>query len=255
MPIIRALLLSLVITLSASAETIRVGAAISLKDAFGEIAKQYETATGDHVEFVFGSSGQIMAQIKSGADMDGFVSAANKQVDDLAKEKLVDLATRRVVVSNALVLVVPADAKDAPTSFEGLTSTVKVAIGEPKTVPAGQYAQQVFTSLKLTDALANKLVYGTNVRQVLTYVERGEVSAGVVYASDAKESGEKVRVVATADEKSHEPIVYPGVVVSTSKKQDATKKFLDYLGEAQAKAVFQAKGFSVSEAAPPQPAK
>lgn len=245
MPLFRAMLLSLLLAAGVSADSIRVGAAISLKDAISEIAKTYESATSDHVEFIFGSSGQILAQIKSGADIDLFISAANKQVDDLEKDKLVDAASRMVVVGNTLVLVVPADAKESPADFEALkqAGVSRIAIGEPRTVPAGQYAQQVFKSLNLTDALANKLVYGTNVRQVLTYVERGEVSAGVVYATDAKMSGERVRVVATADVKSHEPIVCPGVVVSASQKQEAARRFLKYVAEPPAQAAFAAKGF------------
>ncbi len=246
------LLLSLLFAVAASAETIRVAAAISLKEAVGEIAKSYEKSTGNKVEFNFGSSGQLMTQIKSGADVDVFISAANKQVDDLLKDKLADAASRQVVVLNSLVLVVPADAKDAPATFEALKepNVAKVAVGEPKTVPAGQYAEQVLKALKLDEALKPKIIFGTNVRQVLTYVERGEVSAGIVYLTDAKESGDKVRVVATADPKTHEPIVYPGVIVTASKKQDAARKFLAYLATADAKAVFEAKGFTVPEDRP-----
>src|SRR5205814_2358830 len=102
----------------------------------------------------------------------------------------------------------------------------QIAIGEPKTVPAGQYAMQTLKSLGLSDQLKGKLILGANVRQVLAYVERGEVSAGIVYLTDAKQSGDKVKVVATAEESTHEPIVYPGVVLKTSTKTDAAKKFL-----------------------------
>src|SRR5262245_42193809 len=102
----------------ARAETIKVGVAISLKEAMGEIAKAYEADTGDKIEFTFGASGQLATQIKSGADIDAFISAANKQVDELEKDKLLDVKTRRIVTGNTLVLVVPADAKDPPKSFE-----------------------------------------------------------------------------------------------------------------------------------------
>lgn len=244
---------ALILLLSANAahaETIRVAAAISLKEALTEIASAYQAGTGDKVELVFGSSGQLATQIKSGADVDVFISAAIKQVDDLTKDGLVDTKTRRTVVANALVLIVPADAKDAPDSFEALGSVAgKVAVGEPKTVPAGQYAEQVLKSLKLTERLAGRIVLGTNVRQVLTYVERGEVVAGVVYATDATESGSKVRVVATADPKTHQPIVYPGVVISATKKSAAAGKFLDHLGGPEATKALRAKGFVVPAAA------
>jgi molybdate transport system substrate-binding protein len=257
MLVFRALLPVLLFAVTASAETIRVGVAISLKEAIGEVARNYESAGGDRVEFIFGSSGQIMAQVRNGAEIDLFVSAASRQVDELQKENLVDSDSRREIVSNTLVLVVPSDAKHPPTSFEALANANvgRVAMGEPKTVPAGQYAQQVFAALHLSDALAGKLVYGTNVRQVLSYVERGEVAAGVVYATDARESGDKVRVVATAGKGLHEPIVYPAVIVAASAKKDAATRFLDYLSGADARAVFKAKGFSVAEEAVTQPAK
>jgi molybdate transport system substrate-binding protein len=250
MTFLRPFLACLLLVIStARAETIRVAAAISLKDAVGEIKAEYESKSGDKLEFNFGSSGQLMAQIKAGADVDVFISAANKQIDDLAKEKLVDASSRRIVVMNTLVLVVPPGDAGAPASFEALAdaSVKKLAIGEPKSVPAGQYAAQVLASLKLSDKLGGRLVYGTNVRQVLSYVERGEVSAGIVYATDAKEAGDKVRVTATAGPKLHEPIVYPGVVVAASKKHDAAVKFLDHLAGPEAATILAAKGFGLPE--------
>jgi molybdate transport system substrate-binding protein len=247
--------LTLLLALQASAETIRVAAAISLCDAMKDIAADYEKATGDKIVFNFGSSGQLLGQINNGADVDVFISAANKQVDDLAKDKLLDVATRTIVVTNSLVLIAPTDAKDPPSSFEALSAAnvKRVAIGEPQTVPAGQYAQQVLASLKLADMLKPKLVYGTNVRQVLAYVERGEVSAGVVYLTDAKEAGDQVKIVAIADPNTHEPIVYPGVVVSASKKHYAAKKFLAHLAKAEATAVFAARGFTAPTTQPANP--
>lgn len=240
----------------AAADTIRVAAAISLKDALTDYAKRYESATGDRVEFAFGSSGQLMSQIRSGADVDVFLSAAARQVDELANDGLVDAATRRDVAGNRLVLVVPADAKEAPTSFADLASATvtKLAVGEPRTVPAGQYAAEALKSLKLDAAVAPKLVYGTNVRQVLSYVERGEASAGLVYATDARESAGKVRIVAIAPAGSHAPIVYPGVVVKASKHADAAERFLTSLTRADAQRTFAAHGFTPPTSATTQPA-
>lgn len=250
--LIRAIMLSLCLAATTWAETIRVGAAISLKDAAMAIATKYEAETGERVEFVFGSSGQIMAQIKSGADIDVFVSAAKQQVDELARINLVDVSTCRVVAGNRLVLVVPADAASPPRDFAALASPAveRIAAGEPKTVPAGSYAKQVFASLKIQDAVANKLVYGTNVRQVLAYVERGEVQAGLVYASDAQQAGGKVKVVASADTSTHEPIVYPGVVTSRTSHRPEALKFLAYLATPVAQAELVAKGFSISDFSP-----
>jgi molybdate transport system substrate-binding protein len=237
----------------ASAGTITVSAAISLKDALTGIAREYESQTGDHVEFNFKSSGDLAAQIQNGAPVDLFISAANKQVDDLNTAGMVDIASRKVIVGNQLVLIVPADAKNGPKSFDDLkdSSVTKIAIGEPKTVPAGAYAMQTLMALKLADALKPRLIYGINVRQVLDYVERGEVAAGLVYATDAKEAGDKVKIVAAAAENTHEPIIYPAVIVKASKQKDTAGKFLEFLGTDKVQAEFIAQGFSPASAAVP----
>src|SRR5207237_2691665 len=122
-------------------------------------------------------------------------------------------------------------AASAPSSFEGLkeTAVTRIAIGEPTTVPAGQYAMQALTAMKLADVVRSRLVYGSNVRQVLDYVERGEVAAGIVYATDAKAAGENVRVTCTIDAADHEPIVYPAVLVKASSRRAAAARFLAYL--------------------------
>src|SRR5262245_57624800 len=150
---LRALVATLLLGTLAMADTIRVSAAISLKDALEVVARSYEAETGERVTFNFGSSGQLAAQIASGADVDVFISAAQKQIDDLNKQGLLNSDTRKVVAGNVLVLVVPADAKDPPSGFEALadTSVKRVAVGEPKSVPAGQYAMQVLKHFTLDE--------------------------------------------------------------------------------------------------------
>lgn len=241
----------------ARGDTIRVGVAVSLKEAITDVATAYEKRTGDKVEFSFGSSGQIMAQIKGGAPIDAFISAADKQVDDLIASGRVDERSRCVVAGNALVLIVPRDSKVELDSFESLAKTPmkRLALGEPKTVPAGQYAAQTLEKLKLAAALSGKLVYGSNVRQVLDYVIRGEVTAGIVYATDAKQAGDKVKIVATAAEDAHDPIVYPAVVVSKSANAAAAKRFLDYAtDDAEARRLLEARGFTRPKPAVSAPA-
>jgi molybdate transport system substrate-binding protein len=244
-------LLVLSVAVAAPAETIRLGVAVSLKEAVTDIARAYESETGDKVEFTFGSSGQVMAQIKAGAPIDAFISAADKQVDELITQGLVDRESRRVVAGNTLVLIVPADSKVAIDSFEALGNVQlkRLAIGEPKSVPAGQYAMQALEKLMLAKPLADKLVYGSNVRQVLDYVMRGEVTAGIVYATDAKQAGGKVQVVATAPKDSHDSIMYPAVVIKKSANAAAAKRFLDHLASDDARRVLEARGFTV----PPKP--
>ena len=246
MRIARVIIAMLVLCADASAQSLKIAAAISLRDAMDAIGKAYEAESKAKIESTYGSSGQLAAQIRSGAEIDLFISAANAQVDDLAKENLVLPDTRRVIAGNTLVLVVPANAKDAPFSFEALASQAvkKLSIGEPRTVPAGQYASQVLVKLNLETTLKDKIVYGTNVRQVLTYVEQGEVSAGIVYSTDARESGDKVKVVATAPAGSHDPIVYPAVVIRSSKQPELAKKLLDYFQSEKALAILREKGFS-----------
>lgn len=240
--------LAMFVPLMLCADTIRVGAAISLREALGEVIPKYEAASGDKIDLIVGASGQIAAQVKAGAPIDLVVSAAQKQVDELAGAGLADAKTTRVIAGNALVLIVPAG---QPTvTFESLAGEAvkKLAIGEPKTVPAGDYAQQALISLNLLPKLEGRIVFGANVRQVLSLVERGEVSAGLVYATDAKESGEKVQVSAVAPEGSHKPIVYPGVIVSASTHKESAQKFLDYLQSPEAQAVLKARGFTAPPA-------
>jgi len=231
------------------AEEINVSAAISLKEALTEIAQTHESETHDKVAINFGASGPLATQVKNGAPVDVFISAADKQVDDLVQAGAVDAKSRVVIATNELVLIVPKDAPDAdaPKNFAGLTdSKVKrIAVGEPKSVPAGMYAAQTLKALKLDEAIKPKLIFGANVRQVLDYVRRGEVEAGIVYRTDAQEAGDAVRVVATAEASSHEPIRYPAVIVASTKHRAAAEKFLERLHDEKSRAVLSAKGFTL----------
>jgi molybdate transport system substrate-binding protein len=241
---------------SVRGETITVSAAISLKEALTDAAKAFEADTGDHVEFTFGASGQLAAQIANGAAVDLFISAAEKQVGDLTKAGLVESNSRQVVAGNSLVLIVPADQHDGPTAFDQLADATlkRLALGEPKTVPAGQYAMQVLKSAHVADRMGDRIVYGANVRQVLDYVERGEVTAGIVYATDARQSGDKVRVVATAGEDMHEAIVYPAVVLKESSKKPTAGRFLDYLVSEKGQRYLSAHGFTAPTVPASRPA-
>jgi len=241
-------------SIAAAGETVRVASAVSLKEAATEIAKAYETDTGNHVEFTFGASGQLEAQIKSGAPIDAFISAAGVQMDELEKAGLIDAATRRDVAGNRLVLVVPPGVASPPRDFKALARVKRLAIGEPKIVPAGRYAQEVLKKLGIADAVRGRLVYGANVRQVLDYVERGEVDAGIVYATDAKEAGDKAKVVATAGDSLHEPIRYPAAVVKDSPRAAAARRFIEYLTRDRAIQVLESHGFSAGERSPRRPA-
>ena len=221
-----------------------ISAAASLKEALEEIKPLYQQSKSNvNISYNFGSSGALQQQIEQGAPADIFISAAKKQVDALEQKGLLVTGTRNIIAKNRLVLVVPKNVVGI-TSFYSLkdAEVKKIAIGEPRSVPAGQYAQQVLEKLKIWSEIKSKLVFANNVRQVLASVESGNADAGLVYITDAKIS-DKVKVVVTADEKYHSPIIYPLAVVKRSKNIDAAKEFSQFLSSNQAKSVFKKYGF------------
>ena len=232
-----------------AAEPITVGAAISLKDALTDIAHCYESDTAQKIDLAFGSSGQLAAQIRNGAPIDLFISASPKQIDDLAKANLIDQTTRRTIATNTLVLIAPAASTDPPKSWQDLTNPKfkRIAIGDPRTVPAGEYAAQTLESLHLSDALNDRLVYGSNVRQVLSYVERNEVPAGIVYLTDAQQSGNKIKLIAKADPSTHDPITYPAADLKSSPHHEAALQFLNYITIETSRSILTKKGFTPPE--------
>jgi molybdate transport system substrate-binding protein len=228
--------------------SVTVSAAISLKDPLDQIARQYERSHPNTKILVnYGASGTLEHQIEQGAPVDVFFSAAEAQMDALESKGLISAATRRNIASNELVLVVPASAARI-ASFQDLAQgDVKIiALGEPSTVPAGQYAQETLEHLGLLEAIKSKVVYAKDVRAVLTYVETGNADAGVVYKTDAIAS-RKVRIAATAPESAHSPIVYPAAVLRDSKNGAEAGLFVAFLANAEARATFERFGFRAEE--------
>ncbi len=223
-----------------------VSAAVSLKDAFNEIGALYKLKTGRNVNFNFGASGALQKQIETGAPVDVFASAGGQQMDALTDKGLIDMATRRNFALNTLVLIIPADSKISITAFSDLAKPEvrKIAVGNPKTVPAGQYTGQLFEKMNLNTALKSKLILAEDVRQVLDYVVRGETDAGVVYATDARIAVGKVRLVATADENMHAPILYPLAIIKDSQQHRPAQEFLDLVLSAEGQQILQKYGFS-----------
>jgi molybdate transport system substrate-binding protein len=225
-------------------EELTVSAAISLKDALDEIAQLYRAGTPDTViHFNIGASGTLQRQIEEGAPVDVFISASEEQMNSLESKGFLLPGTRRDLVKNVVVLIVP-KSKSGISSFQDLARPeVKIiAIGEPQTVPAGKYAQEVLTHLHLYEQLKPKFVLAKDVRQVLTYVSTGNADAGIVYATDAQISAQ-VSVVATAPEDSHSPVIYPVATLKSSKEPAEAKRFLDFLAGAKAQGVFEKYGF------------
>jgi molybdate transport system substrate-binding protein len=225
--------------------SLTVSAAISLKDALDELGREYERDhPGAKISFNYGGSGTLQHQIEQGAPVDIFFSAAEKQMDELAAKGLIDPATRRDVVGNALVLIAPSST-DTIHKFQDLANAdVKViALGDAATVPAGMYAKQTLEHLGLLTAVEKKAVYGKDVRQVLTYVATGNADAGLVYATDAQTSP-NVRTVFTAPPDSHDPIRYPVAVLKDSKNAAAARAFLEFIEGPHALEIFEKYGFN-----------
>ncbi len=224
-----------------------ISAAASLKAAMSDIQKLYQTKKPNTTLTVnLGASGTLQQQIEQGADVDLFFSAASKNMTALKDKNLLIDSTVKNLLKNKVVLVVPNDSKTTIDSFGDVidSSIKKIALGEPTVVPAGDYAQQVFTYLKILDQVKAKAVYGQDVKQVLTWVETGNVDAGVVYSTDAKIST-KVKVVSTASEESHKAIIYPAAVIKTTKNIDAAKDLLNFMASDEAKSIFEKYGFAV----------
>lgn len=226
-----------------------VSAAVSLKDALTEIQANYRKKS-PNVKLVFnlGASGSLQKQIEQGAPADIFISAAPKQMDELEAKNMVHKATRKNLVENKLVLIVPEKSTLGLAKFEDLTKSgvERLGVGEPAVVPAGQYAQQVLQKMGLWDRLKDKIVYAKDVRTVLAYVETGNVEAGIVYKTDAAVST-KVKIAATAPEGTHKPVIYPAAVLTASKQQKAAEEFLAYLAGPEGKAVFEKYGFAMGK--------
>lgn len=224
-----------------------ISTAASLTDVMGDIAKKYKSvAPNVKLTFNFGSSGALQKQIEQGAPVDVFISAAAMQMTALQKGGFIIDGTKVDLLENKIVLIIPAG-KTEPSSFGALNSHVvlKIALGEPSSVPVGQYSKEILTYLKIIDDLkaAEKIVYANDVREVLTWVETGNVDAGIVYATDAMKNN-KVIIVEYAPEGSHKTVIYPSAVVKSSKNPDSARAFVNYLSTPEASELFQSYGFT-----------
>lgn len=230
--------------------TITVSAAISLKDVLAGLGKNFEkTHPGTTVKFNFGASGDLEEQIIAGAPVDVFASAGVKETSDLSGKGKILSGTLSEPAENEVVLVIPAQGSSSGcgASFASLAGPAcgKIAIGSPETVPAGRYARDVLNYYGIWNKVKSRLVYAESVRQVLDYVARGEVDAGLVYTTDALTSPGQVKVTQTAPEASHQPVVYPVAVIAGSPREALAREFVSYLGSPQAATVFKKYGFKV----------
>lgn len=224
--------------------TLTVSAAASVQDALRDIQVAYQAESPEiAVVYNFGPSGSLAQQIAQGAPVDIFLSASQPWMDRLAAEGAILEVSRQDLLQNAMVLVAPTGSAIASFDDLGTGAAGKIAVGRPESVPAGGYAKEVLMTLGLFEALQSKLVFAKDVRQVLSYVETGNVDAGLVYATDAQLSG-RVKILATAPPDSHAPIVYPVAIAQDSNQVAAAKDFLTFLSTDAAAKIFQGYGFS-----------
>lgn len=223
---------------------INVSAALGLKDALLEIQKKYEADHPIKIVYNLASSGALKTQIEQGAPTDLFISAANKQMDELQKKNLIIPTIRKNLVGNQLVLIVPKASELNLQSFQDLSkgNVTRFGMGVPDTVPAGEYAKQVFEKLEVWKTVQEKAVMAKDIQTVLTYVETGNVEAGIVFSTVAAAS-DKVKIVAIAPAGTHEPITFLGAVISGSKHPKEAEAFLQYLTSSDGMAVLNKYGF------------
>ena len=237
---------TLSLALSLHATEVTVFAAASLTDSLKEIAATYEKQSGDKIVFNLGASSLLARQIEEGAPADIFFSADEAKMDGLEKKDLILKDTRRARLSNSLVIVVASEKGAAIATPRDLVSgkVTRLAIAEPRTVPAGIYAKEYLQKQNLWADVESKVVPTENVRAALAAVEAGNAEAGIVYKTDAAIS-KKVKVVYEVPASDTPRISYSMAVVKESKNPDAAKQFLKYLDSEEAGKVFEKFGFIV----------
>jgi molybdate transport system substrate-binding protein len=228
------------------AKDVTVFAAASLTDALKETALAYEKQSADKIAFDFGASSLLARQIEEGAPADIFFSADEAKMDQLDKKDLVIKETRHSLLSNSLVIVVPADSDLQINSPADLADAriKRIALADPKAVPAGIYAKACLEKENLWPVVAPKVVATDNVRAALAAVESGNIQAGMVFKTDAAIS-KKVKVACDVPAKDSPKISYPVAVMKNSKAIESARKFVDYLGSDDAAKIFEKYGLIV----------
>lgn len=222
-------------------KTLVIGAAASLNEAFTEIGQLFEADNpGWKVEFSFASSGNLKTSIEKGAPIDVFASAAEKQMLALKDSGHIAGDTIKPLVKNELVLIVPR--KSTVNHLEEIVNLRRIALGEPESVPAGQYAQESLMNLGYWGRIKERLVFTKDVRQALFYVEQDEVDAGFVYATDAAKS-DSVRIITALPEESYEAPSYPIGILSNTANREGAEKWVELVTSDKGQKVLSKYGF------------
>ena len=225
---------------------LNISAAASLKEAMGEIQTEYQKVKPNITLTVnFGSSGSLQQQIEQGAPCDLFISAGQSQMKALDEKSLLLENTKKDLVKNDLVLVGPKDTNISGLSDLSTDKVKKIAVGEPKSVPAGKYADEVLQNLGIKDAISSKLVFAKDVKEVLAWSTSGNTEVGFVYKSDALSSN-SAKIIETVPEDKHSPIKYPVGVIKASKNPDEAKAFEDFLFTDTCKKIFEKYGYGIA---------
>ena len=239
-------------TTAASGEEteILVAAAASLKNAYEDkLIPMFEEANpGVTVKGTYDSSGKLQTQIEEGLDADVFMSAATKQMKALDEEGMIASDTITDLLENKIVLIVPTGNEKKLEKFEDIEKADSIALGDPASVPAGQYSEEALTNLGIWDKIQDKVSFGTNVTEVLNQVAAASADAGIVYATDAASMADKVEVVAEAPEGSlSKKVSYPVAVVKGTAHEEVAKEFVAFLQTDKAITVFEDYGFSSAQ--------
>jgi len=230
----------------ARAQEITLSVAISMKEAVETLGRQFTQGRPRvMLRYNFGSSGELQKQIEAGAPVDLFISAAQRQMDELEQKGLIDPASRQVFARNVLTVIKPAGSVlDISKPADLLDPKVRrIVIGNPRTVPVGQYAEESLKALALWDRVQPKLVFAENVRQALDYVARGEVEAGFVYSTDIPVRAGQVTEAFRPAEDTYRPVTYPVAVVKDSRQPALARAFIDLLMTREGQSALSRLGF------------
>ncbi|MEM9542881.1 MAG: molybdate ABC transporter substrate-binding protein [Cyanobacteria bacterium P01_E01_bin.42] len=227
-----------------STTTLTVSAAASLQDAIAAVGEEYEAQfPNTDLIFNFGSSGSLQHQIEQGAPTDVFISAAKSKMEALREKELIVEETHQDLLQNKIVVIAPKNTENISKLQELTTNKfTNIALGAPESSPAGRYSKEVLDSTALYEKLTDKFIFAKDVRQVLSYVETGNVDAGFLYTTDAKLC-KNCQVIFVAPEDSHSSIVYPIAAINGSNNLDAAQQFIEFLATEPAKVIFEEYGF------------
>lgn len=232
----------------AKQEAIQIAAAASLEECMKEeLIPLFQSENPNiTVTGMYDSSGKLQTQIEEGADADIFLSAAEKQMNELETKGMIDKESVSGLLKNEIVFIVPAGEEENYEEFEDLVNAPDIAIGDPDSVPAGTYGKEALTNLGIWEEVEKKASLGTNVTEVLNWVAEGSAKAGIVYATDAAQT-DKVVVVAAAPEHSVDEIIYPVGITANSAHKETAGKFVEFLKSDKAAAIFEKNGFLMAE--------